>query len=105
MTRRRYTPEEDAAITAMRAAGHNRNTIAVTLGRSRESIISRMAKLRGDPIRDARPKPDTSRRATRTCLRCRENFRSDGPHHRLCEKCVAANARESVFMDDYHVAR
>jgi hypothetical protein len=33
------------------------------------------------PPRPPRP------RARRPCLRCRKMFKSEGPHHRLCDQC------------------
>lgn len=29
----------------------------------------------------------------RKCLRCDETFDSEGPHHRICDRCKTANSK------------
>ncbi len=49
------------------------------------------------------PMPRKKRPATTTrrCMTCREEFRSEGPHHRMCDQCRAGAGRVSPFAPEY----
>lgn len=41
----------------------------------------------------SKPKPDKpAKTKPRKCLMCRETFVSEGPHHRICQKCKGSQA-------------
>ena len=74
-----YTPEQEATVRSMLAKGFSTGAIANRLKRSDSSIVSCLERLEK---RDAK-----TQKVTRPCLCCRTEFKSDGPHNRLCGKC------------------
>ena len=39
-----------------------------------------------------KPAVELSGNRTRRCLRCREDFDSEGAHHRICNRCKASRS-------------
>lgn len=91
-----YTPEEDAALVALGAAGASYAQIAAALGRQRNSVQSRIKTL-GITKAPVRPGPGAKHGATATatasathCIRCAVRL-SCAPAGRggQCGWCVA----------------
>lgn len=73
----RYSAAEDERIRTLRAAGNKVRDIAQALGRSEESVSSRMRWIDGVGGQSSK----------RKCLCCGRTFPSEGPHNRLCGSC------------------
>ncbi|OHC68608.1 MAG: hypothetical protein A3H93_09095 [Rhodocyclales bacterium RIFCSPLOWO2_02_FULL_63_24] len=103
MTRRLWTPEEDARLIALRGAGKTQKWIAADLGRPESSIPSRLGKLairRRQPALLGNPAPACAsgqrahvkngglgERKWRKCLCCGHSFESAHSMNRLCSPC------------------
>ena len=48
---------------------------------------------------DPKPGPRGRRTEARKCLMCRETFRSDGAHNRICPKCKLTRTWRSGGVD------
>jgi len=93
----RWSAVEDAALRAAVESGLNFAELAGRLpGRTDLAVIGRLRQLGlADRIAGPRPrrkKSMVSRHSRRTrqyrpCLTCRQMFRSEGPHNRLCDAC------------------
>lgn len=46
------------------------------------------------------PPPGTT---TKQCLRCDEDFASEGVHNRLCPRCADSNVRRRSIVDDDYI--
>ena len=69
----RFTPEEDATIVAMRAAGHSTNEIADALGRDAAEVRAhtRLLRLRAAVPKAKRgPRPKNATSGPGYCRRC-----------------------------------
>lgn len=100
MTRRTWTPEEDAALSALIAKGEPAAAIARAIGRPESSVYSRTAILanqaRPTPAKPGKQKADTKPgRAMRPCMCCRKDFLSEGSHNRLC--CCCTRIQKTPF--------
>jgi uncharacterized paraquat-inducible protein A len=74
----RWTDEEVNTLLQMVARRQPVEKIAAALGRSPEAVRAK---------RDyARPTGPTRKRE-RPCMTCKTNFRSEGPHNRMCGRC------------------
>jgi hypothetical protein len=104
MTRRTWTPEEDARLLSLRAARKTQEWIAVELGRPPSSIPSRLRTLNINRTRPApllgEPAPalrvgqhanikdgGLGERKPRNCLCCNKAFLSAHAGNRLCTTC------------------
>lgn len=85
MTRKAWTPEDDARLATMRAKGYGFEAIALVTGHSAEGCKMRTAFHRetySSPASDTKTKGKW-----RFCLRCKKKFWSTGPGNRLCPNC------------------
>lgn len=116
-----WTADEIARLREMRERGESFDSIAFALGRTRDACVSR-AHLSGIYKRpdakkvDAKPAiereketykaPSSEKRENGKiipCLRCHQDFRSQGPHNRLCIEC--RNESVSVFDSPARIGR
>lgn len=103
----KFTPEEDARIIADAAAGVPRQVTADALMRTINSINLRAGWLRriaGEKVPCPRRanhyeiKPNARpSKSERPCMRCHEEFKSEGPHNRLCQRCKEAARHVSPY--------
>jgi hypothetical protein len=83
-----WTLAECELLTRLWRAGRPLLEIAAALRRSPEAVRSRARRLKLAPRRLRRAGAAAGR--LRPCLCCGARFRSEGPHHRLCEVCRQA---------------
>lgn len=67
----------------MRDAGKSVGQVATEVGRRESSVAARFQTL----DRIAAKAAAASRIKVRACLCCGADFKSDGPHNRLCQMC------------------
>ena len=48
--------------------------------------------------------PRAKKLKRRNCLRCDREFRSEGPHHRLCQMCRQVIAASPSPVEEYSIA-
>lgn len=90
-----WTPRETARLRAMREAGYDMEAIALAVGHSCMACATKASQLgvykpgRRKPVVaiEARPPVLADGQRWRACLNCRNSFRSEGPHNRLCTSC------------------
>ena len=103
MSRRLWTPDQDAVLLAMLATGKTQQAIAAALGRPISSIPSRLEKLQerkrapqllGEPSptmphgqRSCVKEGGLGDRKQRKCLNCQRPFESAHCMNRLCAVC------------------
>ncbi len=83
---RAWSAAEDAEARRLRDEGLTAREIGRRLGRTGMAVEDHF---RPRPEKRTHRKPPLSLdgKATRTCLKCRQPFRSEGIHNRLCEPC------------------
>lgn len=102
MSRRPYTPDEDAIIVADMLAGlREKETAAKLPGRTATAIHNRRLNLRAKgvpglpPVKRKGPYPDTALKKRigreklprRECNTCPHTFQPRSPYERFCEQC------------------
>jgi len=97
-TTRLWLPEEDRQLIQMLESGASHSDISIALDRSISSVSSRIDTLdltveRRD--RKAQVVQKKPLRQERKCLCCPKTFYSDGPHHRMCDRCRIKAANDS----------
>ena len=98
-----WKKEEDGRLRRLLQRGHSRQICALRLKRSYRSVCERVHHLgltniaiANDPL--ARPRARPSQHKIRNCLCCKQRFRSEGPHNRLCAKCRRLDAGTEPVM-------
>lgn len=79
MSCRRWTPAEDRQALALRAVGKTIREVGQALGRSTNSVASRLETIERVSLKTTQK---------RKCLCCRNEFTSSGPGNRLCLRCT-----------------
>jgi hypothetical protein len=82
--RKRFTPDEDMRLLDLRQRGLSMARCAGILGRSQNSVRTRLIRLESDGFHLKPPPPPT----TRQCMRCRQTFETPD-NYRLCDSCRA----------------
>lgn len=80
--RRNWKEHDDARLMRMIGAGIPVSTIAERMGRTELAVIARRHTI--ELSQSSNPAPADRRRK---CMNCGHQFRSDGPHNRLCTAC------------------
>lgn len=44
--------------------------------------------------------PNKLKRAFRKCLCCKEEFNSEGAHHRICDRCKSLNKSKNSSLEN-----
>ena len=78
-TKNPFTPEEDALLASLFADGEMPRAISKRMERPESSIYRRLQTLG-----ITEPAKKTT---LRSCMHCRKEFASEGPHNRLCGRC------------------
>lgn len=71
-----WSKTEDEQLRVLHGEGKSPCAIAKVIGRSESSVYRRIEIVIATP--KAKPRP---------CMCCRNTFKSDGPHNRLCPTC------------------
>lgn len=87
MTRLDWTPGKEARLRQLRERKHTPSMIAVQIGMSFAEVKTKLFEL---GIYRGRSGPSQPKKQTRMCLKCRQNFPSEGIGNRICERCRRA---------------
>ncbi len=85
-----WTPEEIATLREMYQRGESRAAVSIAIGRSITSCSTKANELGIRMVRPGSNAPLICTRpgmTVRACLCCGNEFRSEGPHNRLCQNC------------------
>lgn len=80
---RPWTEDEETLVDILLNRGQTPTSVAEMLHRSLDEVEDRLNALG----RDVGMSATRISVGVRTCLRCRSNFLSQGPHHRICNAC------------------
>ena len=101
----RYSEAEDALIVRLRDVDrlHWQGIADSLTGRrvSGQAIQYHYGQIKEREERAAAAAKIAARCKTRSCLSCSKEFRSEGPHNRMCDPCRLGAEDVSAFEPDY----
>jgi hypothetical protein len=92
-----WSESESERLSRFKMQGYSDRRIAELLGRTVMSVSNFWRRANGK-MAERKPTPVPVHYSPRTCLRCRDPFKSWGPGNRICVPCRDANERVSCSI-------
>lgn len=78
-----WTDAEDSLLWSLKSKGYQNQQIADAMNRPYRAVCGRLVRAQTHSFRSETRKTAVEQ----SCLTCSKPFKSEGPHHRRCDRC------------------